>query len=311
MACRPRTRTVQTMQPWLNYHHLLYFWTVVREGGVTAASRKLRLAQPTVSGQLKVLEEALGERLFHRQRGKLILTDTGAHVYRYADAIFQLGRELQDTLAGQPSTRATRLVVGVADEVPKLIVQSVVQPALEEGVSLVCFEDRQDRLLADLATHAVDVVIAEAPVAPGAPVRAHSHLLGESGIELFAEAKLAKRLRKGFPRSLDGAPFLVPIENTIMRRILTDWFEARSVRPVIRAEFQDSALIGAFGRAGLGVFAAPAVMSAQVRLQYGVELVGHLDDVRQRYYAITVERRIIHPAVQAITESARSTLFAQ
>src|SRR5687768_13902411 len=211
------------MQPWLNYHHLLYFWTVVREGGVTAASRKLRLAQPTVSGQLKALEDSLGVRLFHRQRGKLILTETGAHVFRYADEIFQLGRELQDTLAGEPSARAARLVVGVADEVPKLIVQSVVQPALEgaEPVRLVCYEDRQDRLLADLATHALDVVIAEAPVAPGAPVRAHSHLLGESSIQFFAEAKLAKRLRRGFPQSLDGAPFLVPIENTIMRSVLS------------------------------------------------------------------------------------------
>jgi LysR family transcriptional regulator, transcriptional activator of nhaA len=166
-------------------------------------------------------------------------------------------------------------------------------------------------LLADLATHALDVVIAEAPVAPGAPVRAHSHLLGESGIELFAAAKLAKKLRRGFPRSLDGAPFLVPIENTIMRSVLSNFFEAHSVRPVVVAEFQDSALLGAFGRAGLGVFAAPAVIAAQVRLQYAVELVGELEEVRQRYYAITVQRRITHPAVRAITEAARSTLFAR
>jgi LysR family transcriptional activator of nhaA len=301
------------VQPWLNYHHLFYFWNVVREGGVSAASRKLRLAQPTISGQLKSFEESLGVRLFHRQRGKLVLTETGSHVYRYATEIFALGRELSDSLAGGPATRTPRLVVGVADEVPKIIVQVLVQPALElpEPVRLLCYEDRQDRLLADLATHLLDVVIAEAPVPAGAPVRAHSHLLGESGIELFAEPKLARRLRRGFPRSLDGAPILVPIENTIMRRVLETFFDGLGIRPIIRAEFQDSALLGAFGRAGVGVFAAPSVIAEAVRSQYRVESIGGIEGTRQRYYALTVDRRITHSAVRAITESARSTLFAR
>lgn len=301
------------MQPWLNYHHLLYFWTVVREGGVSAASRKLRLAQPTISGQLKALEDALEVSLFDRQRGKLVLTETGSHVYRYADEIFALGRELQESLAGEPSARRPPLVVGVADEVPKLIVQSLLEPAmaLPEPVRLVCYEDRQDRLLADLATHVLDVVIAEAPVPAGAPIRAHSHLLGESGLALFAAPRLARKLRPGFPRSLAGAPLLVPLEGTIVRRVLTSWFEAHDMRPQIRAEFQDSALLGAFGRSGLGVFAAPDVIRADVCAQYHVERIGALDDVRQRYYALTVERRIRHAAVRAITESARSKLFAR
>ena len=301
------------MQPWLNYHHLLYFWTIVREGGISAASRKLRLAQPTVSSQLRALEDALGVQLFHRERGRLVLTETGAHVYRYADEIFTLGRELQDSLAGMTVARGPRLVVGVADEVPKLIVQVLLQPATElpGPVRLICYEDHQDRLLADLATHTIDVVIAEAPVPEGAPVRAHSHLLGESEIEIFGAAALAKRLRRDFPRSLDGVPLLVPLESTSTRRVLSTWFDEHEVRPQIRAELQDSALLGAFGRTGLGVFAAPLVIAHEVCAQYDVERVGTLEGLRQRYYALTVERRIRHPAVRALTESARSKVFAR
>lgn len=300
------------MQAWLNYHHLLYFWTVVREGGVSAASRRLRLAQPTISEQIKALESALEVDLFDRQRGKLVLTETGTHVYRYADEIFALGRELQQSLTGEPSTRRPRLVVGVADEVPKLIVQSLLEPAmaLPEQVRLVCYEDRQDRLLADLATHALDVVIAEAPVPSGAPIRAHSHLLGESGIAFFAAPRLARKLRRGFPRSLSDAPLLVPLEGTIMRGVLERWFAEQGMRPAIRAEYQDSALLGAFGRSGLGVFAAPDVLRDEVCAEYHVERIGPLGDARQRYYALTVDRRIRHAAVRAITESARGKLFA-
>ena len=301
------------MQPWLNYHHLYYFWTVAKEGGVSAASRKLRLAQPTISSQLRALEDALGAPLFHRQRGKLVLTEMGSHVLAYADEIFALGNELQESIAGGLRSRRSRLVVGVADEVPKVAVQVLVQPALElaEPVRVVLYEDRQDRLLADLATYALDVVIAEAPVAPGSPVRAHSHLLGESTIELFAAPELAKKLRRGFPRSLDGAPFLVPIEPTIMRRVLTSWLEARDIRPEIRAEFQDNALLGAFARVGAGVFAAPHAIAREIAAQYGVEPIGTLEGVSQRYYAITIDRKITHAAVRAITESARAHVFSR
>lgn len=292
---------------WLNYHHLLYFWTIAREGSVSAASRKLRLAQPTVSGQLKALEDALGAKLFHRHGSKLVLTETGAHVFRYADEIFTLGRELQDSLAGLPALRHPRLVVGAADEVPKLIVQRLLQPALELAgdLRLVCYEDRQDRLLADLALHTIDVVIAEAPVAPGSPIRAYSHLLGECGVTFFAEPKLARKLRRDFPRSLEGQPLLVTIESTLMRRALTKWMDTRGIRPHIRGEFQDSALLGAFGRSGAGVFVAPSVIEDEVRAQFGVQAIGELEELQQRFYAITVERTIKHPAVLAISEHAR------
>jgi LysR family transcriptional activator of nhaA len=296
----------------LNYNHLFYFWTVVREGGVSAASRVLRLAQPTVSEQVRALEAALEVPLFHRQRGKLVLTDAGAHAYRYADEIFALGRELEDTLAGRPGSRAGRLVVGLADEVPKLIAQRLLAPAqaLPDGLRLVCYEDRQERLLADLATYALDLVLAEAPVGPASNVRAYSHLLGECGVTLFAKAPAAGRLRRGFPRSLDGAPFLMPIEGTIVRRGLTKWFESAGVRPRVCGEFQDSALLGVFGRAGAGAFPAPTAIEDEVRAQYGVEVIARLDDVRERFYAITVERRIKHPAVAAIAAQARADLFA-
>ena len=296
---------------WLNYHHLYYFWTVVREGGVSAASRALRLAQPTVSGQLKALEEALGVQLFHRRGTRLVLTDAGGHVYRYADEIFTLGRELQESLGGGFAAPRSRLVVGVADVIPKMIVQKLVDPALrlDERMRFTCYEDRHETLLSELALYRLDVVLTDGPVSPTSNIRGYSHLLGECGVTLFAKPSTAEKLRKNFPRSLDDAPFLLPIEQTSLRRALTRWFDARGVRPRIRAELQDSALISALGLAGEGVFAAPSLMEDQVRIQQRVEVVARLKDVRERFYAITVERRIVHPAVRAITEAARSDLF--
>jgi LysR family transcriptional activator of nhaA len=297
---------------WLNYHHLLYFWTVVREGSVSAASRKLRLAQPTISEQIKALEETLEVQLFQRQRGRLVLTEAGAHAYRYADEIFTLGRELQESLAGHSPTRAPKLVVGIADVVPKLIAQRLLEPALRlpEPVRLVCYEDRQERLLAELAAHTLDLVLTDAPVGTGSPVRAFSHLLGECGVTLFAPPTLAERLRRHFPKSLEGEPFLMPTDNTSLARALTRWLEEEGVRPRIRGEFQDSALLKAFGQTGLGVFPASSAIEEEVKTQYHVEVVGRLESVRERYYAITVERRVKNPAVLAISQAARNELFA-
>lgn len=295
----------------LNYHHLFYFWTVVREGGVTAASRKLRLAQPTVSGQLRALQDDLGVALFHRRGGKLVLTETGQTVFRYCEEIFTLGQELQASLRGRAPARFPRLVVGLADVIPKLIAERLLEPALRlpEEIQLVCQEGRAERLLADLSAQELDVVLTDAPAGPESAVKAYSHLLGESALSIFAPAKLAARLRRGFPQSLNGAPILLPTRDTGSRRALDRFFEEERILPRLRGEFQDTALLTAFGREGLGAFPAPTVIEDEVRRQYRVEVVGRLEGVRERYFAITVDRRLRHPAVKAISETARADLF--
>jgi len=296
---------------WLNYHHLLYFWTVARTGGVSAASAELRLAQPTISGQLRLLEDHIGEKLFHRVGRRLELTDMGRMVYRYADEIFTLGRELTDAIRGRPTGRPLRFAVGIADQVPKLIAYRLMEPALKlpEPVRLVCQEDKPERLLADLAVHALDLVLTDSPLNPSINVRAFSHLLGECGTTIFGATALAARSRRGFPRSLDGAPFLMPTDNTVLRRSLDQWFSQHDLRPQIVSEFEDSALLKAFGERGVGLFAAPSAIEAEVRRQYGVQVIGRIDQVRERFYAISVERRLKHPAVVAISEAAREQLF--
>jgi LysR family transcriptional activator of nhaA len=297
---------------WLNYHHLYYFWTVAREGSVSAASKQLRLAQPTVSGQLKELERSLGAQLFHRRGNRLVLTDTGSHVYRYANEIFALGRELQASLSGELEAHGTRLVVGIADVVPKIIAHRLLEPELrsDETLRIACYEDRHERLMAELALYELDTVISDSPVGPRSNIRGFSHLLGESGVSLFAKPRLADKLRKNFPASLEGVPLLLPMEQTSLRRSLKEWFAAQKVRPLVRAEFQDSALLMVLGRGGEGVFAGPTVIEEDIKEQHRVAVVASLEGVRERFYAITVDRRITHPAVRAITQGARSELFA-
>jgi LysR family transcriptional activator of nhaA len=296
---------------WLNYHHLLYFWTVVHEGSVAKAAEQLRLAQPTVSGQIRVLEEALGEKLFTRSGRHLVPTDVGRVVYRYADEIFALGRELMDTLRDRPTGRPVRLVVGVADALSKLIAYRLIAPALsiEAPVQVVCREDRPERLLAELAVHGVDLVLSDSPIPSTVRVRAFSHLLGECGVTVFAAPGRAAALRRRFPSSLTGTPFLVPSDGTALRRALDSWFEVQEIRVTVAGEFDDPALMMTFGQAGIGAFAAPSVIEREVRAMYGVRVIGRIDEVRERFYAISAERRIKHPAVAAISEQARTRLF--
>lgn len=297
---------------WLNYHHLLYFWTVARLGSVSAAAVELRLAQPTVSGQLRVLENQLGEKLFVRSGRRLVLTDMGHTVYRYADEIFGLGRELMDVVKGRPTGHPLRLVVGVADVVPKLIAYRLLAPAfaLTEPVRVVVREDHSDRLLAELSVQGLDLVLSDAPIGPTVKVRAFNHLLGESGVTFFAAPAIAKRLTGGFPKSLNGADMLLPTDNTALRRSIDQWFDRQQIRPRIVGELEDSALLKAFGQAGVGVFPAPTVIQTEVQAQLGVRALGSVDTIRERYYAITVERRLKNPAVVAISEAARSGLFS-
>lgn len=293
---------------WLNYHHLFYFWTAAREGGVARAAEKLRLAQPTISSQIKMLEEALGQRLFERQGRTLALTDMGRVVYRYAEDIFSTGRELMETVRGRPAGRALRLLVGVANSVPKLIVHRLLQPALAgpAPMHLVCREDNAEPLVAALATHHLDVVISDRPAPPHVRVRVFNHPLGESATAFFAPAPLAARLRRRFPQSLDGTPMLLPTSNTALRQALDGWFERQQVRPQVIAEFEDSALMKAFGRDAGAVLPGPAAIAREIRRLYGVSVVGRTPAVREAFFAISAERRLTHPGVLAITSSAKA-----
>lgn len=298
---------------WINYHHLLYFWLVAREGSLAGAAATLRLAQSTISKQIHQLEADLGHPLFARSGRRLVLTDSGRLVFRYAEEIFGLGRELLGTLHERPTGKPLRLTVGVADVVPKLVAERVIAPALSlaEGVHLVCREDKPERLLADLALHELDVVLTDAPASPQVKVRAVNHLLGESDITLFAREDLAARFREGFPGSLDGAPILLPTAHTALRRSLDQWFEATEIRPLAVAEFDDSALLKVFGSRGMGLFPALSVITDQVQEQYGVRVVGTIPAIREQLFAITVERRIKNPAVVAICRAARTRMLGR
>jgi LysR family transcriptional regulator, transcriptional activator of nhaA len=284
---------------------------VAREGGVTAAAEKLHVSQPAISAQVRKLERALGHQLFDRSGRSLVLTPEGRIVLEYADDIFSLGRELSDTLKGRLEGRPLRLIVGLTDSIPKIVAFHLLQPAFEipDPVRFVVREDRPDQLLAQLATHDLDLVLSDMPIPPHINVQAYNHLLGESAIAIFGRADLAAPLRDDFPTSLDGAPFLLHADGYPLRRSLDDWFAAHRIQPLPVAEFADSALIRVFAEAGKGLFAAPTVIADEICAKFGVLLIGTATGIRERYYAITGERRIKHPAVAAISEAARATLF--
>jgi len=295
----------------LNYQHLKYFWAVSRHGNLTRASAELLLTPQTVSTQIRDLEKGLGVELFSRVGRRLVLTDIGRVVYRYANEIFNIGREIQDVVQGLPG-RAMHLAVGIADVVPKLIAHHLIEPAiqLKEPIRVICREGRTDRLLAALAIHKLDVVLTDAPIPPAVKIQAYNHLLGESQVTFMASEKLARNCRKGFPESMNGAPILLPAEGTILRGALEQWFDSLEIRPMVVGEFEDSALIKVFGHAGVGVFAVPSVIQDEVGRQYGVEPIGLAEGIVERFYAISLERKVRHPAVAAVCVAAKSVLFA-
>jgi LysR family transcriptional regulator, transcriptional activator of nhaA len=296
----------------LNYQHLFYFWNVAREGSVTRASEKLRLAQPTISGQLAVFEDAIGAQLLRKEGRKLMLTEKGRTVYNYADEIFALGRELTNTLKGRAGAFGGRLSVGIADALPKLLVYRLIEPALltQERAQVICHEDKVERLLAELSLHGVDLVLADAPATGSAGGRVYSHLLGQCGVAVFGAPALAAKYAGDFPRSLEGAPLLLPTPTTALRRSLDLWFESRRICPEIRAEIEDSALMKTFAAAGVGLFVAPVAVTGEIERRYDVVRIGDLEGVTESFYAITVRRKVDHPAITVILESAQNLLGA-
>jgi LysR family transcriptional activator of nhaA len=286
----------------LNYHHLRYFWVVAQEGSVTRAARRLGVAVQTISVQIAQLEQSLGRALLAPQGRRLVPTEAGRLALTYADQIFQLGEHMGAALRETDADNTLRLAVGISDALPKLIAFRLMEVVfhLPQQVRLVCREGEFDTLLAELALHRLDVVLTDRAAQPGGNLRVFSHPLGEFEITLYGSPALAKRYRKGFPGNLGGAPMLLPTRGNALRGQIERWLESHGVAPLVIGEFEDSALLTTFGRAGLGLFPAPSVLGEDIAAQLGAEPVGVLADVREQYYAISNERRIRHPAVEAI-----------
>ncbi len=296
----------------MNFKHLHYFWWVAKAGGVTRASEQLHITPQTISGQIGLLEEALGAPLFAKRGRNLELTEAGRLAFGYAQDIFVLGTELEESVRNYPAGgRPVEFRVGVADALSKTIAYRLIEPAtrLSTPVRIVCREWKLDSLLAELAAHRLDLVLAGAPIPPSVNVRAFNHRLGESGVSFFASARLRKSLKGKFPACLSGAPMLVPGIDAAVRARLDRWWEANKLRPRVVGEFDDSALMKAFGQRGAGVFIGPTVLESEIETQYGVKTLGRTEEVVEEFFAISVERRVTHPCVVAITGAARSRLF--
>lgn len=296
---------------WLNYHHLYYFWRVARAGSISAACRELLLSPPTVSAQIQELERSLGEPLFQRVGRRLVLTDSGRVAFRYADEIFSLGREFVDVLQGKAQGTSLEVGIGVNDVLPKPVVYRLIEPILRlpEPVRIRCIQGTPIQLLPPLSVHELDLVLSDAPPTPDIRVRAFSHLLGDCAISLLAAPKLARSLRKKFPKSLDGAPVLLPAAGSALRLALEKWFETEGVRPRLVAHFEDIALLSTCGGQGWGFFASYSVVDRETMRVHGVEKIGEMPKYRAQFYAISVERRLTNPAVLAVTKNARTVLF--
>ncbi len=295
----------------LNYSHLKYFWTVAREGSIVRASEVLHLTPQTISGQIKLLEESVGQPLFNRTGRRLVLSETGRMVFGYADEIFSIGAELANVLRGKQTAGPATLSIGIVNSMPKLIAQRIIAPALaaDSPVRVRCHESSLDNLLGELAVHHLDLVLSDQAMSRGLSLRAYNHRLGESGLSFFARRSEGRRYRKGFPASLNDAPMLLPSQDSALRRRMDEWFERAGIAPRIVGEFDDSALQKAFGAAGAGLFAGPSVIEEEICRMYHMSVVGRTDEVTERYYAISPERRLKHESVVVITDTARTDLF--
>jgi LysR family transcriptional activator of nhaA len=294
----------------INFRHLYYFWVVAKEGGITRAAKRLDLAIQTISSQLALLEESVGKSLFTQQGRRLVLTEPGRLALSYADQIFLLGEQMQEAL-GEADSLRTRLTVGISDSLPKLTAYRLLEATtrLEKPVRLVCFEDQFEALLGDLALHKLDVVLTDRAVHPGTTLGVFSHQLFESETIIVGTPALAQVYAERFPDNLNGAPFLLPTRNNALRGKIDEWFNAHSVRPDVVGEFEDNALLNTFGRRGLGLFFAPAALAGDIAEQFGAVLVGRVPQVREQFYAISNERKIQHPAVEAILSAAQQAVL--
>lgn len=296
----------------LNFRQLQYFWTVARTGSIVRASEQLNLTAQTISGQISLLEQSMGTDLFRKVGRQLELTEAGRQALPYAEQIFQLGHELETLLRAQPGQQPLAFRVGVADVVPKSIVYRLLAPTLDqaEPLRISCREDKLERLLADLAIQRLDLVISDSPMPSHLDVKGFSQKLGECGISFFATPELAGRYPGPFPECLHNAPLLIPGPETVVRSRLLRWLGELHITPRIVGEFDDSALMQAFGQSGRGVFIAPSVIAEEVCRQLGVQTIGQTEAVSESFYAISVERKVSHPGVKAITEGARRELFS-
>lgn len=297
----------------LNLHHLRYFWMVAKEGSVLSASRQLDLAQPTLSMQIRALERSLGVKLFAKSGRNLILTDVGRLVFRYADEIFTITKELRQALQGQPAGRPLTFLVGISDSLSKLVVERMLEPAWAqpEAIRMVCLEGTPTELMSKLAIHELDVVLSDAPAPAGVRVHAYSHLLGTSRVAIFGTSELVRKYRNDFPRTLQGAPFLLPTLESAVRHQFDTWLEQQQLTLDVRGEIADSALTKVMGKQGIGLFLAPVVVADEVISQFHVKQLGIVPGLVESFYAISVERRLKHPCVVAIAETARGKLFGK
>ena len=292
----------------LNYNHLRYFYTIASEGSIVKAAKVLHISPQTISGQLSVFEDYLGAKLFDRRNKRLVLNETGKLVYSYAEDIFSLGTELQQTLNTQDTSQPFVFSVGVTDVIPKMLAVNILKHSfeLDYPLKLVCLEGEFDTLLSDLALNKLDLILSDRPLTPGFPIKAYNHPLGECGLSFYAGQERADALREDFPQSLHQHPFLICGDKSNQKINLLSWFDKKQVYPTIAAEFDDSAMMKYFGQSGYGVFCTPSIIEQHVALQYNVEVIGRTDEVKERFYAISPERKVKHPGVKLLVEAAES-----
>lgn len=300
------------MSELINYKHLHYFWAVANEGSIAKASKMLHITPHTISGQLSMLEARMGCVLLEKEGRKLVLTESGKTALKYANEIFELGRELNGVMRGSKVGYRSDFMVGAASALPKTIVSKIIEPALSlpEPPNLISTEGPVAALLADLVLHKLDMVISDTPASTAFGIKAFNHFLGESGLTFFAAPELRKTLAPSFPKSLHRAPILLPTEQFGIRQLFDDWVHKQKIFPDVVGQFDDSALIKSFGQRGLGVFFMPTAIANEVCENFGVQIIGQTEQVKHKFYAISAERKISHPSVLAICETARSCIFS-